>query len=170
MSNDLVLLEERLAQQGFAFVPAETMHHLLAPYGALEDWPHFAASWDDLGLDTYMADGGRYRKRRFGVFGAVRGGTIWRKPHQPHFQSRDYNPLNGGIERWFLPITDSTAASGAMQGILAFPRPCSRNSLPPSVSGTSKCISSGSRPKARVRASPRRKDCIGMAWISFSSS
>jgi hypothetical protein len=131
MSNDLVLLEERLAQQGFAFVPAETMHHLLAPYGALEDWPHFAASWDDLGLDTYMADGGRYRKRRFGVFGAVRGGTIWRKPHQPHFQSRDYNPLNGGIERWFLPITDSTAASGAMQGILAFSQALFEKLAPP---------------------------------------
>ena len=27
-----------------------------------------------------------------------------RKPHQPHYQSRDYNPLNGGIERWFEPV------------------------------------------------------------------
>ena len=37
------------------------------------DWPDFAASWDDLGLDTYMADGGRYRKRRHAAFGARRG-------------------------------------------------------------------------------------------------
>ena len=29
---------------------------------------------------------------------------ILREPHQPHYQSRDYNPLNGGIERWFEPI------------------------------------------------------------------
>ena len=25
-------------------------------------------------------------------------------PHQPHYQTLDYNPLNGGIARWFEPI------------------------------------------------------------------
>ena len=53
-----------------------------------------------------MADGGRYRKRRFAVFGGERRAAIVRKPHQPHYQSRDYNTLNGGIERWFEPMTD----------------------------------------------------------------
>ena len=51
-----------------------------------------------------MADGGRYRKRRFAVFAADGRRGIARKPHQPHYQSRDYNSLNGGIERWFAPI------------------------------------------------------------------
>jgi hypothetical protein len=55
-----------------------------------------------------MADGGRYRRRRFGAF-AVSDKKIVRKPHQPHYQSRDYNRLNGGIERWFEPIADATA-------------------------------------------------------------
>ena len=32
-----------------------------------------------------------------------------RKPHQPHYQSRDYNTLNGGIERWFSPILPEIA-------------------------------------------------------------
>ena len=32
------------------------------------------------------------------------GEPIHRKPHQPHYQSRDYNPLNGGIARWFDPV------------------------------------------------------------------
>ena len=41
-----------------------------------------------------------------------------RKPHQPHYQSRDYNPLNGGIERWFEPITDATATHPALLAVL----------------------------------------------------
>ena len=35
--------------------------------------------------------------------------AITRKPHQPHYQSRDYNTLNGGIERWFSPILPEIA-------------------------------------------------------------
>ena len=90
-----------------------------AVFGPLADWPHFAASWDDLGLDTYMADGGRYRKRRHAAFGAGRGEPIHRKPHQPHYQSRDYNPLNGGIARWFDPVLPEIAAGASMTAILA---------------------------------------------------
>lgn len=78
------------------------------------NWQSFADSWNTLSLDTYMADGGRYRRRRFGAF-AVSAGGIARKAHQPHYQSRDYNPLNGGIERWFEPIADDIAAHPILQ-------------------------------------------------------
>ena len=105
-----------LHEDGFAWVGADIMRTLLPP-DALRDWVAFAASWDDLGVDTYMADGGRYRRRRFSAF-AVTGAAIVRKPHQPHYQSRDYNALNGGIERWFQPITDETASRAAFQAIL----------------------------------------------------
>ena len=89
----------------------------------LADWPAFAASWDDLGLDVYMADGGRYRRRRFGVFAAAAGGgPILRALHQPHYQSRDYNALNGGIERWFAPIAEAVGAGPSMRAILATTR------------------------------------------------
>ncbi len=89
----------------------------MLPAAALRDWETFAASWNDLGVDTYMADGGRYRRRRFSAFAASAQG-IMRKPHQPHYQSRDYNPLNGGIERWFQPFLDSTAEHPALRAIL----------------------------------------------------
>ena len=72
------------------------------------DWDGFAASWDDLGVDMYMADGGRYRRRRFALLSG-RPERRRAKPHQPHYQSRDYNPLNGGIERWFEPVTEPSA-------------------------------------------------------------
>jgi hypothetical protein len=114
-----------LARDGFAYVPGLRMRALFeaagrGPQSALSDWAQFAASWNDLGLDTYMADGGRYRRRRFGVFAApLRGAPIVRAPHQPHYQSRDYNPLNGGIKRWFAPIRDEVGASASMRAILA---------------------------------------------------
>ena len=95
------------------------MRALLEQVGTLTDWPEFAASWNDLGPDTYMADGGRYRKRRHAVFSAGAGGVL-RQPAQPHFQSRDYNPLNGGIERWFEPVTTAIGDGPAMRVILAF--------------------------------------------------
>jgi hypothetical protein len=88
----------------------------------MADWPAFAASWDDLGDDTYMADGGRYRKRRHAAFGARAGEPIDRKPHQPHYQSRDYNALNAGIARWFAPVDDAIGSGETMTAILA----CSR--------------------------------------------
>jgi hypothetical protein len=108
-----------LKHAGFAFVRAPVMQAALAEAG-LADWEGFAASWNDLGLDRYMADGGRYRRRRFATF-AVTSGSIRRKPHQPHYQSRDYNPLHGGIDRWFDPVTE---AIGAHPATLAAIRTC----------------------------------------------
>ena len=108
---------DRIRTDGFAFVQGAAMDAVLTHAGGLADWPDFAASWDDLGMDTFMADGGRYRKRRFAVFSASGGGII-RGPHQPHYQSRDYNPLNGGIQRWFEPVTQATASGATMRAVL----------------------------------------------------
>ena len=60
---------------------------------------------------------GRYRRRRFAAFAAAPG-EIARKPHQPHWQSRDYNPLNGGVQRWFEPVTDAIADHPVTQGVI----------------------------------------------------
>ncbi|MGN6105423.1 MAG: 2OG-Fe dioxygenase family protein [Kofleriaceae bacterium] len=95
------------------------MRARLARLGPLDDWATFAASWNDLHLDRYMADGGRYRRRRHALFAASPAG-ITRRPHGPHWQSREYNPLNGGIERWFEPVTDESGASHSLATILAW--------------------------------------------------
>ena len=116
MSQSLEDIAQTVTRTGFALVRAPGMRAVLEPAG-LRDWDAFAQSWDDLGVDTYMADGGRYRRRRFAVFRATGEGIV-RKPHQPHYQSRDYNPLNGDIERWFEPVTDRIATHPALRAIL----------------------------------------------------
>ena len=117
MDEKILSLADPIAQAGFVLVRAPRMVAILGE-AAFSDWGAFAASWEDLGVDTYMADGGRYRRRRFAAFRAAADG-IQRKPHQPHYQSRDYNALNGGIERWFEPVTDRVAAHPAMIAVLA---------------------------------------------------
>jgi hypothetical protein len=116
MTESLTDIADKIASAGFAFVQAPEMGRFLREAG-LCDWGSFAASWNDLGVDTYMADGGRYRRRRFAAFRAAPAGIV-RKPHQPHYQSRDYNQLNGGIERWFEPVTDEVAGHPALTAIL----------------------------------------------------
>jgi hypothetical protein len=108
-------LVDSIVAEGFAFAPAAEMRGVVGP---LADWTEFSASWNDLGLDTYMADGGRYRKRRHAAFGARANEPILRKPNQPHYQSRDYNPLNGGIARWFDPVLPDIASGPSMMTIL----------------------------------------------------
>ena len=117
---DLDALAGALSHEGYAFVGADAMRALLDP-AALERWDEFAASWDHLGLDRYMADGGRYRRRRHAVFavGSDVAGLIERKAHQPHYQSRDHNEMNGGIERWFTPVEDAVAVHPVLRAILS---------------------------------------------------
>jgi len=112
-------IEAALDRSGFAFVQGETMRGILERSGPLTDWPAFAASWNTLEVDPYMADGGRYRRRRHAVFAAGREGAIRRDAHQPHYQSTDYNPIHGGIDRWFEPIADGIALGPTMTTILA---------------------------------------------------
>ncbi|HLJ63572.1 MAG TPA: 2OG-Fe dioxygenase family protein [Stellaceae bacterium] len=115
-------LVKRIAQEGYAFVEGTRMRECLAAGGALDDWEAFAGSWGRLELDRYMADEGRYRRRRHAVYRIGADGKIVREPHQPHFQSIDYNPLNGGVARWFEPVAPDIGASHCLITILGFCR------------------------------------------------
>ena len=117
-SADLVSL---IRDEGFAFVDARSLKALVCSAGELADWDDFRDSWNALALDTHMADGGRYRRRRHATFRASGAGIpprIVRQPHQAHFQAVDYNPLNGGIERWFEPVADDIGTGASLRAIL----------------------------------------------------
>ncbi|HRD76044.1 MAG TPA: 2OG-Fe dioxygenase family protein [Hyphomicrobiaceae bacterium] len=113
-----------LSGNGFAFVEGTRMRAILEAVGPLGDWAEFAASWGNLETDTYMADGGRYRRRRHAVFSVAASGLATREAHQPHYQGRDYNALNGGIDRWFAPLEPQIGASKSLASILAFTARC----------------------------------------------
>ena len=87
----------------------------------LHDWPAFAASWNDLALDTHLPDGHRYRRRRHATLSAGAGADTFRvEAHQPHYQSLEYNRLVGGIERWFEPMRPGIAGGETFKRIVAF--------------------------------------------------
>lgn len=116
-------LKECVARDGFAFLEGHVTRALIEQgrYGALVDWSRFAASWDDLRRDEYMADGVRDRLRRHAVFSIPLGETQPRlEPHQCHYQSREYNALNGGIERWYEPVEPEVAAGATVSSLLSF--------------------------------------------------
>ena len=124
-------LAQRMTDDGYALVDAAVMRENLAPFGALSDWATFAASWGDMPRDTYMADGGRYRRRRHAVFSALSyTPDITRLPHRPHYQDRNYNVLNGGVARMFAPVEDAVAGSESLATILAFTRALFDNQMP----------------------------------------
>jgi hypothetical protein len=117
-------LAATVAHRGHAFVPGARLRPLLLAHGTLCDWERFAQSWSDLPVDTYLVDRGRYRRRRYAVYTAHADGALQREPHQPHYQSREYNPLYGGIERWFAPIEDPIGAGDSLRSVLRLAVAC----------------------------------------------
>lgn len=110
--------KEKIRHSGFAYVTGTDMGHMLKNGDIGSNWCTLADSWHNLGLDSYMADGSRYRRRRFAAF-SISSGKIRRKPHQPHFQSRDHNKLNGGLERWFEPIEERVCSHPYIKGFFS---------------------------------------------------
>jgi len=113
----------RLLAEDFLFIESAQAIELLsaiagAPVGSD---PVFLDSWNRLEQDQYMADGGRYRKRRHATY-AINGSgqRAQLMPYQPHYQTVDYNPLNGGVARYFAPILDDLHQSITLAALLEF--------------------------------------------------
>ncbi|HET9580299.1 MAG TPA: 2OG-Fe dioxygenase family protein [Usitatibacter sp.] len=116
----LVGLRERLAREGFVFAPAGAMRPLLGA-DSLADRDAFAASWNDLVLDEHLPEGHRYRRRRHATLSAPPGEAMFRiEPHRPHYQGLEYNPLVGGIERWFQPIRPDVLSGPTFRRVVEF--------------------------------------------------
>ena len=116
-------LAEQVAAHDFCFLPSAQLRDALSSLhsGWRADWEAFAASWGDLETDIYMADGGRYRRRRYAVLSAPADGLqIQVEAHQPHYQSLNYNTLNGGIERHFEPVRPQVLNGPTLQTVAQF--------------------------------------------------
>jgi hypothetical protein len=119
-----------IAEEGYLFLDGRLMKRLLEEAGALSDWETLADSWNHLELDTYLGERGRFRRRRYAVFD-VTSERILRQPHQPHRQHIEYNPLFGGVDRWFEPVSTAVGEGVALGTILAFCRTVFASLEPP---------------------------------------
>lgn len=121
---DAAALENKIKVDGFAFLRGADLAGLLGlATGSLPaDWDSFSNSWNDLVLDEFMADGGRDRLRRHAVLATDESSGPTLLPRQPHYQSKDYNRLNGGVARWFEPVSPDVANGPTMRATLTFAR------------------------------------------------
>jgi hypothetical protein len=114
-------ISKALSEQDFLFIDAEQVLELLSDINgepAGQD-PLFLESWNTLEQDQYMADGGSYRKRRHATYATWFAGESPRlMPHQPHYQTVDYNHLNGGVARYFAPILGDLHQSRTLNALL----------------------------------------------------
>lgn len=101
-------LDAQLHAAGYAVLDSASLSLLSGVDTArLQRW---LPLWDDLPPDTYLLDGGRYRRRRHGSFVVDTSGRVEAVAHRAHWQSVDYNALHGGIERWFEALPESLSA------------------------------------------------------------
>jgi hypothetical protein len=109
-------VDAALQERGFAVLAPAALAELLgSPLAALDAW---RARWDDLPLDDYLRDAGRYRRRRHACF-RVCGTEVQRTRHRAHWQSVAYNALHGGIERWFEPMDGAWTGEPLWNRLLA---------------------------------------------------
>lgn len=80
---------------------------------------NFQSFWNNLVLDQYMADGGKYRYRRYGEFFLnVSANSLELQPHKSYSQPLYINQLNGGVERMFEPLQNKFTENSILISIL----------------------------------------------------
>jgi len=116
-------IEDVLGKKDFLHLKSEQVIDLLSDMAGsrVGNDQLFLDSWNRLEEDQYMADGGRYRKRRHASFATrYESGPPILLPCQPHYQTLEYNPLNGGIARYFAPILVDLLNSRSLAALLEF--------------------------------------------------
>lgn len=116
-------LSEAIKADGYGVLnPASVAAFIDAPLPELES---LKADWDDLPLDNFLKDGGRYRRRRHSSF-IVENNLVTQVAHRAHYQPLEYNALHGGMHRLFEPMVDHTVTQPVWSKLLlAIARICS---------------------------------------------
>jgi hypothetical protein len=77
--------------------------------------------WAHLEPDPYMADGGSYRSRRYGLYRlSATTGQLTHIPGAPFYQSIEVNPLNGGEQRHFAALGANTVENPFLHELILF--------------------------------------------------
>jgi hypothetical protein len=100
---------QSLDARGFAFVSGAAAAPALGVSAAAA--ADFVQSWNRLSLDTYLADGGKYRLRRHASLTQdFDPPALTEAPYRPHWQPKSYNHLHGGVFRHFQEVERPIAA------------------------------------------------------------
>lgn len=84
-----------------------------------EAWAQLRESCDDLPLDVYMRDGGRYRRRRLSRLQFdVAGNVLRAAPPRAYNQSSAINYLNGDIDRHYEPLVPAVYHNPLLDALL----------------------------------------------------
>lgn len=96
--------------------PAELAGCVRADEGA---WTRFSSHWEQLAPDSYAAELGTRRLRRYGhFFYRPAGEHLDLSPHRAFVQPEHSNPLYLGRERYFEPLTDEFADDPLLHRLL----------------------------------------------------
>jgi hypothetical protein len=114
----LAKVSAEIERVGFAVVPG---NEILLSERIARAVPDFVESYDDLPVDPYMADGGRYRRRRLTRYlYDVDSGTVSATENPGYFQSVENNPFAGGRLRKFEEFPESVRGNAFLNGLIAF--------------------------------------------------
>ncbi len=108
-------LVSAIQERGYAVVSADQCVDLLELRPQVTD--AWTAEWNHLPTDTFLKDGGRYRRRRHSCF-VVEGLGVQQVPHRAHWQPLEYNALHGGMQRMFEAMSVDMAQSPAWAALL----------------------------------------------------
>lgn len=101
-----------LARRGYCAVPAAVWPDLNA-----SGRDELMASWHSLAEDAHMADGGRYRFRRYSRL-LWSDGQLTEMDGNSIYQELADNPLNGGVQRTFEPLLPAVLSNPYLQAVI----------------------------------------------------
>ncbi len=106
----------------------EQTHYALVPSKDFSFSPDLSDSgeflrrdWANLEPDPYMADGGNYRSRRYGLYQlSATTGQLTHMPGASFYQSTKINPLNGGEPRHFAALDADSVKNPFLHELIRF--------------------------------------------------
>ena len=102
----------------YALVPS---HEFSFPPALHEARELLGRDWKHLEPDPYMADGGKYRFRRYGLYRlSASTGHLTHIPDASFYQSIEINPLNGGEDRHFASLAADTVRNPFLRELIQF--------------------------------------------------
>ncbi len=111
-------ISSRIERVHFALVPSHEFSFAPALHESSE---LLRRDWEHLEPDPYMADGGRYRLRRYGLYQlSATTGQLNHIPGASFYQSIEINPLNGGEHRRFAPLHANTVNNSFLHELIQF--------------------------------------------------